>query len=70
MDDRETPLLKKVKRSTRRELLVEILVRNERSGVATQTRNEPKCPSAKSADETINEMTKDKVMKRSNDARK
>lgn len=40
------------------------------NGVATQTRNEPKCPVAKSANETINEMTKDKAMKRSNDARK
>ena len=35
MDVRERPLRKKIKRSTRRELLVEILVRNERSGVAT-----------------------------------
>ena len=35
MDARERPLLKNIKRSTRNELLVEILVRNERSGVAT-----------------------------------
>jgi len=35
MHARERPLLKKIKRSTRSELLVEILVRNERSGVAT-----------------------------------
>ena len=34
-DDKERPLLKKIKRSTGSELLVEIIVRNERSGVAT-----------------------------------
>lgn len=37
MDARERPLLKKIKRSTRSQLLVEILVRNERSGVTTWT---------------------------------
>lgn len=36
---------------------------NERSGVATQTRNEVICPGAKSVDETINEMTKDEKIK-------
>ena len=40
------------------------------NGVATQTRNEPRCPSDKGADETINKMTKDTAMKRSNDAKK
>ena len=40
---------------------------NGRNGVTTQTRNEPKCLGAK---DTINEMTKDRAMKRSNDARK
>lgn len=50
-------------------LLVREII-NGRSGVATQTKNEPKCPGAKGADETINKMTKDRSMKRSNDARK
>ena len=35
MDARERPLLKKIKRSIRSKLLVEILVRNERSGITT-----------------------------------
>jgi len=88
MDDRERPLLRKIKRrkkwsrhlnmnltlgSKRQQttrykgglLIWEII--NGRNGVSTQTRNEPKCPGAKG---TINEMMKERAMKRSNDAKK